>query len=57
VTDVSSTLNRLTGYEGIDRLKAHVASVDEALTTCKRQLQAAKLEYDKQLEQQTQLHR
>jgi hypothetical protein len=57
VTDVSSTINRLTGYEGIDRLKARVATVDEALTDCKKQLQAAKLAYDQQLAHQTQLHR
>lgn len=57
VTDVSSTINRLTGYENIDRLKARVATVDEALTDCKKQLQAAKLTYDQQLDQQTQLHR
>lgn len=57
VTDVSSTINRLTGYEGIDRLKARVATVDEALTDCKKQLQAAKLAYDQQLGHQTQLHR
>jgi hypothetical protein len=57
VTDVSSTINRLTGYEGIDRLKARVATVDEALTDCKRELQAAKLLYDQYLSKQTQLHR
>lgn len=57
VTDVSSTINRLTGYEGIDRLKARVATVDEALTDCKKQLQAAKLAYDQQLSRQGQLHR
>lgn len=57
VTDVSSTINRLTGYEGIDRLKARVATVDEALTDCKKQLQAAKLDYDQQLSRQGQLHR
>jgi hypothetical protein len=57
VTDVSSTINRLTGYEGIDRLKARVATVDEALTDCKKQLQAAKLAYDQQLSHQAQLHR
>lgn len=57
VTDVSSTINRLTGYEAIDLLKANVSKVDEALTACKKALQAAKLEYDQQLAQQSQLHR
>lgn len=41
----------------IARLKARVATVDEALTDCKRQLQAAKLAYDQQLDKQGQLHR
>lgn len=39
------------------RLKARVATVDEALTDCKKQLQAAKLSYDQLLDKQTQLHR
>lgn len=57
LTEISSTLNRLTGYESIDMLKGSVVTADKQLQHCKRQLQLAKLEYEQQLAKQTQLHR
>ncbi len=57
VRKISGTLNRLTGYEDIDALKGAVASADEALASMKRQVNAAKADYDQELGEQGQLHR
>eukprot|EP00878_Enallax_costatus_P021983 GHUV01023304.1.p1 GENE.GHUV01023304.1~~GHUV01023304.1.p1 ORF type:complete len:227 (+),score=52.64 GHUV01023304.1:368-1048(+) len=57
LTEISSKLNKLTGYESIDRLKGSVVEADKQLQQCKQQLRAAKLEYEQQLAKQSQLHR
>lgn len=57
LANISSTVNQLTGYESIDRIKSSVVEADRHLQRCKQQLQAAKVEYEQQLAKQTQLHR
>jgi hypothetical protein len=46
-----------TGYEGIDNLREQVARADAALSSARKQLQAAKAAYEAQLDTQSQLHR
>jgi hypothetical protein len=54
---LSSAINRLTGYESIDKLKGSVGSANQQLQDVKGALAAAKAEYDECLARQTQLHR
>jgi hypothetical protein len=54
---LSSAVNRLTGYESIDKLKGSVGSANQQLQDVKGALAAAKAEYDECLARQTQLHR
>jgi hypothetical protein len=54
---LTTAVNRLTGYEAIDKLKGSVGAANQQLQQVKGALAAAKAEYDECLARQTQLHR
>lgn len=54
---LTQNINRLTGYEAIDKLKGSVGSANQQLQEVKGALAAAKAEYEECLARQSQLHR